>query len=90
MFYTSPVLCFPLPIHAKILTLSETLPKLDTYLHPIRSHYTEFTFIQFIMGPWTDATERKLLLCMVDAQATHNWAALAGSMGEGFSDQACR
>lgn len=42
------------------------------------------------MSPWNEATERKLLLCLVDPEKKPDWPTISGSMGVGFTAEACR
>ncbi|KAL2423896.1 hypothetical protein ABEF95_009517 [Exophiala dermatitidis] len=42
------------------------------------------------MRGWTEATERKLLMCLIDHSAKPNWATIADAMGDDFTGEACR
>ena len=42
------------------------------------------------MSPWTELTERKLLLCIMDPEQKPKWEEVAGRMGQGFTGEACR
>lgn len=42
------------------------------------------------MHGWSEATERKLLMCLIDHNAKPNWSNVATAMGDEFTGEACR
>jgi hypothetical protein len=42
------------------------------------------------MSPWNEATERKLLLCIIDHAVKPEWPKISDTMGEDFTGEACR
>lgn len=41
-------------------------------------------------GSWDDASEKRLLLCIIDLGVKPNWPEVAKTMGTGFTNEACR